>query len=229
VTEPFVVGVAGGTGAGKTTLARRVAARLDAPVTRVALDDYYEARPDLSAEERRQINYDHPAAFDWDLLVEQLRRLRAGQAVEMPEYDFSVDDRAGTRRVQAGAVVVVEGILALHDERVREQFDLCVYVETDADVRVIRRVRRDVLERDREVEGVVDQYLSTVKPMHERHVAPTKGHADVVIPEGANERAVRLLADRLRAALGDPETGATDPTETAEAAANEDPEQSASR
>ncbi len=201
MTDPFVVGIAGGTGAGKTTLARHVAERLDAPVTRVALDDYYEPRPDLSPAERRELNYDHPAAFDWTLLVDHLDALRAGEAVAMPEYDFAADDRVGTRRVTAGAVVLVEGILALHDPRVRDRLDLCVYVQTDADVRVLRRVRRDVVERDRDLEGVVEQYLATVKPMHERHVAPTKTHADVVVPEGANERAVRLLADRLRAAL----------------------------
>ena len=201
MTEPFVVGVAGGTGAGKTTLARQVDERLSTRVTRVALDDYYEPRPGLSPEQRRTVNYDHPSAFDWELLVDQLDRLRAGEAVETPEYDFSVDDRVGSRRVEPGAVVVVEGILALHDERVLDRLDLRVYVETDADVRVIRRVRRDVVERDRDLEGVVDQYLATVKPMHERHVAPTKREADVVVPEGANERAVRLLAERLRAAL----------------------------
>ena len=197
MTEPFVVGVAGGTGAGKTTLARQVDERLSARVTRVALDDYYEPHPRLSPEQRRTVNYDHPSAFDWELLVDQLDRLRAGEAVETPEYDFSVDDRVGSRRVEPGAVIVVEGILALHDERVLDRLDLRVYVETDADVRVIRRVRRDVVERDRDLEGVVDQYLATVKPMHERYVTPTKREADVVVPEGANERAVRLLADRL--------------------------------
>ncbi len=216
MTEPFVVGVAGGTGAGKTTLVRRVAQRLSAPVTRVALDDYYRPReelaPDASPDEH-EVNYDHPSAFDWPLLVEHVDRLRAGEAVEAPEYDFSADDRVGSRRVTPSAVILVEGILALHDDRLRERLDLRVYVETDADVRVIRRVRRDAVERDRAVEGIVEQYLSTVKPMHERYVAPTKREADVVIPEGANERAVRLLADRLRAALPDagserPETAA---------------------
>lgn len=202
--EPFVVGVGGGTGAGKTTLVRRVAERLSAPVTRVSLDDYYRPRAELASDapgaDDGAVNYDHPSAFDWPLFVEHLDRLRAGEAVDTPEYDFSLDDRVGTCRVEPSAVVLVEGILALHDARVRDRFDLRVYVETDADVRVIRRVRRDVVERDREVEGVVDQYLSTVKPMHERFVAPTKREADVVIPEGANERAVRLLVDRLRAA-----------------------------
>jgi uridine kinase (EC 2.7.1.48) len=201
VTEPVVVGVAGGTGAGKTTLVRRVAERLSTPVTRVSLDDYY--RPRAAFADDGEVNYDHPSAFDWPLLVEHLDRLRAGETVDAPEYDFSVDDRVGTRRVTPGAVILVEGILALHDARVRDRLNLCVYVETDADVRVIRRVRRDVVERDREVEGVVDQYLSIVKPMHERYVAPTKREADVVVLEGANERAVRLLADRLRAVLSD--------------------------
>jgi len=121
----------------------------------------------------------------------------------VPAYDFAVDDRVGSRRVEPGAAIVVEGILSLYDERVLDRLDLRVYVETDADVRVIRRMRRDVLERDRDLEGVVDQYLATVKPMHERYVAPTKRAADVVIPEGANERAVCLLADRLRSVLSD--------------------------
>jgi uridine kinase len=194
----LVVGIAGGTGAGKTTIAREITAGVES-VTLVRLDNYYRDRSGVPMDEREEINYDHPDAFDWELLLDQLASLTEGQAVEMPEYDFSVHNRADeTTRVEPGDVIIVEGILTLHHPRIREMLDVKLYVETDADVRIIRRIRRDVVDRGRDLEGVVSQYLSTVKPMHEQFVAPTKKEADLIIPEGVNDTAVDLLRERVQ-------------------------------
>ena len=153
-------------------------------------------------EERAERNYDHPSAFEWDLFVEQLNQLLSGQPVEMPQYDFSDHNRRDeTVTVAPTGILVVEGIFALYDERVREMLDLHVYVQTDADVRILRRIERDVVERGRDIESVHEQYLSTVKPMHERFVEPTKKHADVIIPEGVNVRAVDLLVEKVQSEL----------------------------
>ncbi|OYR59260.1 uridine kinase [Halorubrum halodurans] len=198
----FVIGIAGGTGAGKTTVSRLVTQNLGDDVTRIPLDNYYEDRSELSVEERREVNYDHPSAFEWDLLREHLETLLEGRPVEMPQYDFEVHNRKDERiTVEPTDVIVLEGILALHDERINGMMDLRLYVETDADVRILRRIRRDVLERGRDLEGVIDQYLSTVKPMHERFIEPTKGHADLIIPEGANSVAVNLIEEKLHAEI----------------------------
>jgi uridine kinase len=194
----LVVGIAGGTGAGKTTIAREITAGVES-VTLVRLDNYYRDRSGVPMDEREQINYDHPDAFDWELLLDQLASLTEGQPVEMPEYDFSIHNRTdATTRVEPGDVIIVEGILTLHHPRIREMLDVKLYVETDADVRIIRRIRRDVVDRGRDLEGVVDQYLSTVKPMHEQFVAPTKKEADLIIPEGVNDTAVDLLRERVQ-------------------------------
>ena len=198
----FVIGIAGGTGAGKTTVSRLVTQNLGDAVTRIPLDNYYEDRSELSFEERQGVNYDHPSAFEWELLREQLETLLEGRPVEMPQYDFEVHNREEARvTVEPTDVIVLEGILALHDEDINRMMDLRLYVETDADVRILRRIRRDVLERGRDLEGVIDQYLSTVKPMHERFIEPTKGHADLIIPEGANSVAVNLIEEKLHAEI----------------------------
>ncbi|MEF8842970.1 MAG: uridine kinase [Haloarculaceae archaeon] len=198
----LVVAIGGGTGAGKTTIARRITGGVDS-VSVVPLDNYYRWRSDLPLEERRETNYDHPDAFDWPLVREQLSALCGGRTIEMPQYDFTVHDRTGeTVAVEPGEVVVVEGILALYDDALDGMLDLRLYVETDADVRILRRIRRDVLERGRDLAGVIEQYLSTVKPIHEQFVRPTKAEADLVIPEGANETAVDLLRERVRAVVG---------------------------
>jgi len=200
VIPSFVIGIAGGTGAGKTTVSRLVTRNLGDDVTRIPLDNYYKDRSDLSLEERRGINYDHPSAFEWDLLRSHLETLLEGQSVEMPRYDFEVHNRMPERvTVEPTDVIVLEGILALHDEEINAMMDLRLYVETDADVRILRRIRRDVLDRGRDLEGVIDQYLSTVKPMHERFIEPSKSHADLIIPEGANSVAVDLIEEKLHA------------------------------
>jgi uridine kinase len=198
----FVIGIAGGTGAGKTTIARRVTESVGEAVTRFPLDNYYRDLSHLEMAEREQANYDHPDAFEWELVREHLHTLLEGRPIEMPQYDFTVHNRTEeTVTVEPTDVVVVEGIFALHDEVVLDMLDLRLYVETDADVRILRRIRRDVIERDRDLDGVIEQYLGTVKPMHERFVEPTKGEADLVVPEGANSVAVNLLSEKVQAEM----------------------------
>lgn len=196
----FVIGIAGGTGAGKTTVARLVTENVGEAVTRIPLDNYYEDLSHLELAEREAVNYDHPSAFEWDLLRDHLRKLSEGQSVEMPQYDFEQHNRTDEpETVTPTDVIVLEGILALYDEAINEMLDLRLYVETDADVRILRRIRRDVIERGRELDSVIDQYLSTVKPMHEQFIEPTKKHADLIIPEGANSVAVNLLEEKVQA------------------------------
>ena len=198
----FVVGIAGGTGAGKTTVARLITESVGESVTRIPLDNYYEDLSHLDREEREEINYDHPDAFEWELLREHLRALSEGQSVEMPQYDFEIHNRKDERvTVLPTDVIIVEGILSLYDEEINDMMDLRLYVETDADVRILRRIKRDVIQRGRELEDVIDQYLSTVKPMHEQFIEPTKKHADLIIPEGANSVAVNLLEEKIQAEI----------------------------
>lgn len=193
----MLIGIAGGSGAGKTTIAQQVTEDVE-DVRVLPLDNYYRDRSALPPEERARINYDHPDAFDWDLVREHLDALESGDPIEMPQYDFEDHRRTDeTVHVSPGSVIVIEGILALYDDGVRDRLDLRLYVETDADVRVLRRIQRDVEERGRDLSGVIDQYLSTVKPMHEQFVRPTKRDAHLVIPEGANEKAVELLRNRI--------------------------------
>jgi uridine kinase len=198
----FVIGIAGGTGAGKTTVARLITENVGESVTRIPLDNYYEDLSHLDMSEREEVNYDHPSAFEWDLLADHVAALMRGESVEMPQYDFSAHNREPeTVTVDPSTVIVVEGILALYESELRELMDLCVYVQTDADVRILRRIQRDVIERGRELEGVMDQYLGTVKPMHEQFIEPTKKHADIIIPEGLNRSAVDLLIKKIHAEM----------------------------
>jgi uridine kinase len=196
----FVVGIAGGTGAGKTTVSRLIAESVGESVTRIPMDNYYEDLSHMDLEERSKVNYDHPDAFEWDLMREQLEQLLSGQPVEMPQYDFELHNRKDEREtVEPTEVIILEGILSLYDDEINEMLDLRLYVETDADVRILRRIERDVIDRGRDLEGVIDQYLSTVKPMHEQFIEPTKKAADLVIPEGANSVAINLLEEKLQA------------------------------
>lgn len=196
-----MLGVAGGTGSGKTTVARRLADVVGlGDVALLALDAYYCDSCELSFEQRVAINYDHPDAFDWPLLLQHLAQLRRGEAVEVPVYDFAQHTRAARCHVvQPSPVVIVEGILALYEPALRDQFDLKVYVDADADVRFIRRLQRDVAERGRTPGSVIDQYLATVRPSHLQFIEPTKRYADVILPHGGrNEPAVGVLLARLR-------------------------------
>ncbi|SFG36465.1 uridine kinase [Halopelagius inordinatus] len=199
----FVIGIAGGTGAGKTTVARLVTENVGESVTRIPLDNYYADQSHLDLREREALNYDHPSAFEWELLREQLATLLEGREIQMPQYDFEVHNRKEeTVPVEPTDVVILEGILALYDEEINEMLDLRLFVETDADVRILRRIQRDVIDRGRDLEGVIDQYLSTVKPMHEQFIEPSKKHADLIIPEGANSVAVNILEEKVQAEVG---------------------------
>ena len=198
---PFVIGVAGGSGSGKTTVTRRVIETVGREgVAVLNQDNYYRDQSDIPFESRLHTNYDHPAAFDWALLREQLGALLAGVPIEMPEYDFTQHTRAAhTTRVLPGRVVVLEGFFALYDEEIRDRMSLKVFVDADADVRFIRRLLRDTQERGRTPESVIEQYLGFVRPMHLSFVEPTKRYADVIIPHGGmNEPALDMLAARIR-------------------------------
>ncbi len=196
----IVIGIGGGSGSGKSTIARRTVTAV--PARRIALvehDAYYRDLSRLPLDARGQRNFDHPDAYDTALLVEHLTGLRAGRSVEAPVYDFTTHTRwPQTRRIDPTDVVIVEGILTLADARLRALFDVKVYVETDADVRILRRLARDISERGRRLESVREQYLHTVRPMHLAHVEPSKQWADLVVPgEGDIDAAVGLLVDRL--------------------------------
>jgi uridine kinase len=207
VGRPFVVGVAGGTGSGKTTVAERLAEVVGtASVALLTLDSYYCERDDLTLDERAGVNYDHPDAFDWPLLRDHIDALRAGGAVDVPGYDFARFARSSqSHRVGPGRVVIVEGILVLYEPDLRDRFDLKIFVDADADVRFIRRLERDVAERGRTTQSVIAQYLDTVRPSHLQFIEPTKRYADVIVPHGGrNEAAVDVLLARLRELVVEP-------------------------
>ncbi len=199
----LTIGIAGGTGSGKTTITRRLQRQFEDRVCTLYHDNYYRAHDDLTMEERSKLNYDEPAAFETDLLVKHLAALRRGQAVDGPVYDYTVHNRsARTQRIEPAPVVLVEGILILADETLCRSLDIKVFVDADADVRILRRIVRDVRDRGRSLESVVNQYLTTVKPMHELYVEPSRRRADVIIPEGGyNEVATELLIRRIQAHL----------------------------
>ena len=197
----FVIGVAGGSGSGKTTVVRRIVDSLGPEhVTLLDHDRYYRDRNDLRLEERAALNYDHPDALETDLMVEHVRALKAGKAVDVPQYDFTRHARLSeTESFQPRRALIVEGILVFTDASLRELMDIKVFVDTDSDTRFIRRLRRDVAERGRTMESVIDQYQHTVKPMHLEFVEPSKRYADVIIPLGGhNTVAVDLLLTLLR-------------------------------
>lgn len=198
---PFLLGVAGGTGSGKTTVAERLAELMGAEnLALLRLDSYYSDRADLPLEDRARINYDHPDAFDWPLLLAHVRALCEGRPVEVPVYDFTRHTRSDeVTRVEPARIVVVEGILVLYEPELRDAFHLKVFVDTDADVRFIRRLQRDVAERGRTVDSVIAQYEATVRPSHLQFIEPTKRYADVIVPHGGmNEPALDVLLARVR-------------------------------
>ena len=181
----LVIGIAGGTGSGKTTLMNNLIQRFGDVITVLSHDNYYRRLDHLSMEERCRINYDEPAALETELLVQHLKRLREGQAVDCPVYDFTVHNRSEeTLHITPQKVIIVEGILIFADEELRDLMDIRIFVDTDADVRLCRRIKRDVNKRGRSLESVLLQYQTTVKPMHEKYVEPSKKHANIVVPEG---------------------------------------------
>ncbi len=201
--SPLVVGLAGGTGSGKTTVAEAILRAATGRVAVLPQDAYYRAQADLEVPARAPINYDEPRAFDTELLVTQLDALIAGRGVDRPVYDFTRDDRsAATVRIEPRAVVVVEGILVLHEPSLRERMTLKVFVDAPPDERFIRRLERDVRERGRSAESVIAQYRRTVKPMHDLFVEPTKQHADLIVPEGGrNHAALAVITAYVEKAL----------------------------
>ena len=199
--KPLIIGIAGGTGSGKSTFARKVADALDASsVAFIDMDAYYNDYAHLSLDERRRINWDHPNAFDWELLLAHLRMLAAGQGIAKPEYDFVQHRRKhATVPIRPAEVVVIDGILLLSDPRVRDKCDVKVFVDADADIRLIRRMRRDLVERGRPLDEIVEQYLTTVQPMHLEFVEPSKRYADVIVPRGGhNEVALEMIVAKIR-------------------------------
>ena len=196
----LVIGIAGGTGSGKTTLMKQIVEHFGDVVTVVSHDNYYRRRDELTYEERCLINYDEPAAFETELMVSHLAQLRQGQAVDCPVYDFTVHNRSNdTLRIVPRQVIIVEGILIFADEALRELMDIRIFVDTDADVRLCRRIKRDVNKRGRSLESVLTQYQTTVKPMHEKYVEPSKKHANIVVPEGGkNMVALDMILGRIQ-------------------------------
>lgn len=205
MTEPLIIGICGGTGSGKTTITDRIISAL-APESVLVLqqDHYYRDFPDLPLEERAKQNYDHPDAFDTPLLIEHVRALRDGRAIERPVYDFANYERAAhTVRLNASPAVIIEGILIFESKELGDLMNIKIFVDTDADLRFIRRLRRDIRERGRTVDSVVEQYLATVRPMHMEFVEPSKRNADVIIPEGGhNEVGIDLVIQKIRSLVG---------------------------
>ena len=181
----LVIGIAGGSGSGKTTLLKNIIQTFGPAITVISHDNYYKRHDEMTYEERCQLNYDEPAALETDLMVRQLEALRRGESIECPVYDFTVHNRSNeTITIKPEKVIIVEGILIFTDKNLRDLMDIKIFVDTDADIRICRRIKRDVNKRGRSLESVILQYQQTVKPMHEKYVEPSKKYADIVVPEG---------------------------------------------
>ena len=198
--DTIIIGIAGGTGSGKTTLTRRLKETFGDDVSVVYHDNYYKAHPNMTYDERAALNYDHPDAFETDRMVSDLLALRAGRTILCPVYDYTIHDRSqDTVEVKPTKVVIVEGILIFENKPLRDLMDIKIFVDTDADVRILRRILRDVKERERSLDSVIDQYLTTVKPMHEQFVQPSRQYADIVVLEGGhNVVALDMIVQRIR-------------------------------
>ena len=196
----LVIGIAGGTGSGKTTLMDNLMQRFGDQVTVLSHDNYYRRRDDMTMEERSKVNYDEPAALETDLMVKHLEQLRRGESIECPVYDFAQHNRSNkTTTIVPKRVIIVEGILIFENEALRDLMDIRIFVDTDADVRLGRRILRDVEERGRTLQSVLEQYETTVKPMHEKYVEPSKKHANLVVPEGGkNYVALDMILSRIQ-------------------------------
>lgn len=200
--ESIVIGIAGGTGSGKSTFTNRLRDAFPEEVAVIYHDNYYKAQDDIPFEERKKTNYDHPDALETDLLVEHLKDLRAGRSIQCPVYDYTQHTRSDeVTVVEPRTIILLEGILVLNDPQLREQMDIKIFVEADADERILRRVKRDVQERGRDLDGIIEQYLTTVKPMHYRYVEPSKAQADLVINSGLNNVAFDVISGKIRSIL----------------------------
>lgn len=203
--RPIFIGITGGTGSGKSTIAKEIYRQFGEDcIAMIEQDSYYKDQSHLSMEDRVKTNYDHPNAFDNNLLVSHLESLLNGHSIQKPSYDFSIHNRIEeTTKVEPKEIVIVEGILILEDPRIRELLDIKIYVDTDADVRIIRRMVRDINERGRTMESVINQYLNVVKPMHNQFTEPTKKFADIIIPEGGhNKVAIDIIVAKIKEVLG---------------------------
>ena len=203
MSDVIIIGIAGGTGSGKTTITRKIMQNFGGEVSVVYHDNYYKEHHSMSYEERSKLNYDHPNAFDTELMISDLKKLKNGETVHSPTYDYTIHDRAQkTVTVKPAKVIIVEGILIFENKELCDLMDIKIFVDTDADVRILRRIVRDVRDRGRSLESVVNQYINTVKPMHEQFVEPSKRKADVIIPEGGhNQVALEMVMERVRAHL----------------------------
>ena len=199
----ILIGIAGGTGSGKTTLTRHLKEHFGKDVTVIGHDSYYKRQVGRTYEERAKVNYDHPNAFDTDLLIRHLQELKAGRSIQCPVYSFVEHNRTDqTVEIQPAKVIIVEGILIFQNPTLRDMFDIKIFVETDADERILRRILRDVKERGRSLDSVIAQYRATVKPMHEAFVEPSKRNADIIIPNGGeNGPAIEMLAHHIRSLI----------------------------
>lgn len=202
----YLIGIAGGTGSGKSTFTNRLKESLGSDITVIYHDNYYRRQDELTFEERKLTNYDHPDSFETELLVEHIQLLKEGKSVECPLYDYTQHNRSDkTTTIHPSKVIIIEGILALYDERLRDLYDMKIFVEADADERILRRVVRDTKERGRDLDGIVKQYLTTVKPMHYMYVEPTKSMADLVINSGLNNVAYEVVKSRINDLITDTE------------------------
>ena len=201
--DTMILGIAGGTGSGKTTLTRKLCETFGADVSVVYHDNYYKKHTDMTYQERAALNYDHPDAFDTDLMIRDIQALRRGEVIHCPVYDYTIHNRSEeTVEVRPTRVVIVEGILIFADKALRDLMDVKIFVDTDADVRILRRILRDVKERGRSLDSVISQYLTTVKPMHEQFVQPSRQYADLVVLEGGhNLVALDMIVGRVRTHL----------------------------
>lgn len=200
MSDVKIIGIAGGTGSGKSTLAKKIKESLKESVVLICHDNYYKNNDNLSFDKRESLNYDHPDAFDTELLIEQLLKLKKGEKIDMPVYSFVEHTRAKeTICIEPKKVIILEGILIFENEKLRNMMDMKIFVDTDADVRFIRRMSRDVKSRGRDLDSIVSQYLNTVKPMHEQFVEPSKKYADIIVPEGGyNIVALEMINERLK-------------------------------
>ncbi|GAX01200.1 uridine kinase [Secundilactobacillus silagei] len=209
-SRPVIIGVTGGSSSGKTTVSRAIYDQLqNESIMILQQDAYYNDQAKMTMAQRKAVNYDHPLAFDTDLLIEQLKQLRDNHAIEKPVYDYTQYTRsAQTIHQEPKDVIILEGILILDDERLRNLMDIKVFVDTDDDIRIIRRIERDIKERQRDLDGIIKQYLTTVKPMYHQFVEPTKRYADLIVPEGGeNQVAIDLLTTKIRSILAQKKNG----------------------
>ncbi len=196
--DTFIIGIAGGSGSGKSTFTNRLKDEFGDDIAVIYHDNYYRRQDDLPFEERKKVNYDHPDSLETDLLVEHLASLRRGEAVDCPVYDYSMHNRSDRFvRIEPRPIIIAEGILLLSEPRIRDLMDIKIFVEADADERIIRRILRDVKERGRDLDNIVDQYLTTVKPMHYLYVEPTKIKADIIINSGMNDVAFDVIRAKI--------------------------------